>query len=337
MKNSRELIAVFLAAALAFAAVPVANALPARAEEYLLRLATGTLYIPYTALGADKPQEDAVSTAPNDKSENESTPAADTPDPIPQDAIAVQAVNLSRLEPTDTPTLLLSNETAYSADLAALAKKELAIPKGSVLIVHTHGTESYLPDGAEYYTEDEDFRSTDTSENVVAVGEAFAEVLRAEGIQVYHDTVMYDESSFNNAYTASRTACKKWLEQHPDIGYIIDIHRDAVTDAEGKVKKTLCTVNGTKSAQVMLVIGTDEAGANHSGWENNLALAAKYQELLNRYPTLARPIYLRRASYNQQLCAGSMLLEIGSGANTLAEAKTAARLAAKSFVLLYRS
>lgn len=85
----------------------------------------------------------------------------------------------------------------------------------------------------------------------------------------------------------------------------------------------------------MLVIGTDAAGANHGAWRNNLSVGAKYQQYLNEHPTFARPVYLRRASYNQQLCVGSMLLEVGSAANTLGEAKAAARLAGEVFCTLY--
>ena len=340
MKRGQQLIAIVLAMSLSLLAIPAAKALPESAEEYLVRLATGTLYIPYTALGRDKPHAEpekapAVLTDEEERLPEEGKDSQEVA--IPQNAIAVQAVNLSRLEVTDTPALLLSNETKFAANLTALSKKDIDKKRGAVLIIHTHGTESYLPDGVEYYTEDEDFRSTDRKENVVAVGAAFADVLRDEGIQVYHDTTMYDENTFNNAYTASRTACRQWLKDHPEISYIIDIHRDAVTDGDGKGKKTICTVNSEEIAQVMLVIGTNEAGANHPCWEKNLTLAVKYQELLNAYPTFARPIYLRRASFNQQLSSGSMLLEVGSAANTITEAKAAARLAAERFALLYWS
>jgi stage II sporulation protein P len=44
------------------------------------------------------------------------------------------------------------------------------------------------------------------------------------------------------------------------------------------------------------------------------------------YPGLARPLYLSPARYNQHLSPGSLLLEVGTDANTLAEAKQAALL-----------
>lgn len=333
----------------AFTVLPYgAKALPVGAGEYLNRWATGTLYVPYTAIATDK-QAESESVALETSSHPHSSGDTDTGDVteeasteeqesiIPQGAIAVQAVNLSRLEADEAPRLLLINETEYTPNPERLALSDITIKKGAVLIMHTHGTEAYLPEGVGYYTEGEDFRSTDKSQNVVAVGEEFAQVLREGGITVYHDTTLYDESSFGSAYTASRNACKQWLADHPDISYVIDLHRDAVTDQSGKSQKPLCYVNGTPTAQVMLVIGTNEAGASHPYWENNLSVATKYQALLSAHPTFARPIYLRRASYNQQLATGAMLLEVGSGANSIDEAKAAARLAAECFVALYHS
>lgn len=337
MKRGRQYITAALVAALALCGAPAAEALPDGVSEYVARYATGTLYVPYTERGksAEPTEETREELPPPTLEETTKEETTEEEKPLPQGAIPVGAVNLSRLEIDDTPALLLSNETKYSANLKTLADMQTPGEKGAVLIIHTHGTESYLPDDADYYTPGEDFRTRDKSQNVVAVGQAFAATLEAAGIKVYHDTEMYDALSFNNAYDASRSACRDWLKKHPEISYIIDIHRDAVTDKEGNSQKTLCTAGGKEMAQVMLVIGTNEAGANHPDWEKNLSLAAKYQKLLNVYPTFARPIYLRRASFNQQLCEGSLLLEVGSAANTLTEAKDAATLAAKQFILLY--
>lgn len=329
------IFALLTAAAISVTVVPqAASAVSPEVGEYLTRMATGTLYVRYDGEDKSVPESEAVPELPFFESEIEESPeesmGADLPE-IPQGAVAVQAVNLSRLEVTETPRLLLANETKFTVNLDNLADKTQKIKSGAVLIIHTHGTEAYLPPNVEYYMEGEDFRSTDKKENVVAVGEEFAAVLRANGIEVYHDQTMYDEHSYTNAYAASRAACRQWLADHPEISYIIDIHRDAV----GETQKPLCIIDGVKTAQVMLVIGTNEAGANHSGWQDNLSVGAKYQRHLNNYPTLARPVYLRRASYNQQLCKGSMLIEIGSAANTIDEAKEAAKLSAEAFCKLY--
>ncbi len=343
MENGKMYVAALLAAAISFVSAPEAvSALSPEASEYLVRLATGTLYVHYTELYEDKQySSEAESVWESSDVSAEESVAEESSDgtavstPPPEGAIAVGAINLSRLEVDDAPALLLINETDYKADLDALAKRQINIKGGSVLIIHTHGTEAYLPDGRDYYTEEDEFRSTDCSKNVVAVGEVFAEVLRENGITVYHDRTLFDEHAFNSAYASSRAACRQWLADHSDIAYIIDIHRDAVTDGKGARMKTMCTVDGKEMAQVMLVMGTDEAGASHPDWEDNLSLAARYQSSLCSKRTFARPIYLRSASYNQQLTRGSMLIEVGSDANTISEAKDAARLAARLFAELY--
>ena len=43
------------------------------------------------------------------------------------------------------------------------------------------------------------------------------------------------------------------------------------------------------------------------------------------FPTLARPVLFDYRNYNQQLTTGSLLIEVGSHVNTLAEAKAAGR------------
>lgn len=334
MKAKKAFVIFMAVVLLSLTAIPAAASdIPPELCDYMARLALGKLYVPYyeTEKTKDTPEKYTPPTPSADCSAEETTDTEE--DKLPDGAIAVQAVNLSRYEEGDTPPLLLVNETAYTAHLPALTQSYTGMG-GAVLIMHTHGTEAYLPDGVNYYGEDEDFRSTDKAETVVAVGEVFAEKLRQAGIEVFHDETMYDAKSFTDAYTASRNGAREWLKKYPQIRYIFDIHRDAVS-REGASCKTLCQGQSTPTAQVMLVIGTNEAGANHPNWMKNLSLAADYQRELNCYPTLARPIYLRRASFNQQLSAGAMLLEVGSAANTLSEAKRAALLAAECFIKLY--
>jgi len=340
MRIKKVYVLFLVTMAFSLTAIPAAAAgMSPELSDYMARLALGRLYVPYYTVTAEPQAEAPQPSAPAPPAVQKPTvtpPTEESAEDVapPEGAIAVQALNLCRYEADEAPRLIMMNETDYKADIEALAKSTVSQGKGAVLILHTHGTESYLPHGRDYYKQGESFRSNNTEENVVAVGAVFAEVLRSAGITVYHDTTMYDATNFNDAYAASRAGAKQWLAQHKDIKYIIDIHRDAITK-DGASCKTLCQTEQEPTAQVMLVIGTNEAGANHAGWRNNLALAAKYQVQLNKYPTLARPVYLRSASFNQQLSAGSMLLEIGSAANTLTEAKNAATLAAQSFVRLY--
>ena len=272
---------------------------------------------------------------------------AEAPDDVSDSAddakLPVIPVNLCWYEAGETPGLYLHNTTDYNVDLNAFTNRTYPVkPSGEsgpqVLILHTHGTESYLPDGADSYDEDESFRSENTEENVVAVGRVFADTLRSAGISVIHDETMYDRDDFNAAYTSSRAAVYDWLEKYPSIRYVFDLHRDSVFTADGENQKPVAEIGGETAAQIMLVVGTDQGGADHAGWRQNLTVAVAYQQLLNAdYPTLARPICLRTASFNQQCLPGMLLLEIGACGNTLTEAKRAARLAALSFISLYDS
>lgn len=330
--ETKKLFALFFAViCLSLGAIPAAadNATPEFCD-YMARLAVGKLYVPYYAL--ERTEEEISPERPTEEHLWQEPPQiSESADVMPEGMIAVEAVNLSRYEVDETPPMLIVNETAFKAELVPL---NAPCEKGAVLIMHTHGTEAYLPDGVEHYSPDEDFRTHDEGESVVAVGKVFAETLREAGIEVFHDTTMYDAADFENAYAASRAGAKDMLKKHPQIRYIIDIHRDAVSRNDAYCK-TLCEGTETPTAQVMLVVGTNEAGAAHPSWRNNLALAGSYQQALNLYPTFARPVYLRRASFNQQLSSGALLLEIGSAANTITEAKNAAVLAAKSFAKVY--
>ena len=109
--------------------------------------------------------------------------------------------------------------------------------------------------------------------------------------------------------------------------YVLDIHRDALITAEGENLRPVAETEDGPAAQIMLVVGTDEAGADHPGWEDNLSLALKAQRSVAAVcPGLMRSVDLRRESFNQQLAPGSLLIEAGAAANSLPEAKRAAEI-----------
>ena len=62
----------------------------------------------------------------------------------------------------------------------------------------------------------------------------------------------------------------------------------------------------------------------------NLKLAVAIQEqILSDYPTLMRPMLLRKSRYNQHATTGSLLVEVGAAGNSPEEALLAARLFAQ--------
>ena len=196
-----------------------------------------------------------------------------------------------------------------------------------VLIVHTHGSEAYtMPPGEEYEASSE-CRTTDCNYNVVRVGDEIAAALEEAGISVIHDATLHDYPQYSGAYDRSLATINSYLEQYPSISFVLDIHRDAISDGEGNMYKVVSNVAGVNAAQMTFVIGTDGGGLEHPNWRENLKLAATVQQnLLDDYPTLMRPITVRNSRYNQHVTTGSLLVEMGAAGNSLDEALLSGRL-----------
>ncbi len=223
----------------------------------------------------------------------------------------------------------IQNETDYSIDGKALLNGplDISLPEHGtqVLIIHTHGTEAFTPDGEDQYEASADYRTTDTDHTIIRVGLALGKALESYGLHVLVDTELYDWPSYNGSYSRSEAAVKRYLEAEPDIAMVIDLHRDALGDDE-LMYQPVSDALEQDAAQIMFVMGTD-ADLDHPHWRDNLALAASLQDLVEeQYPHLMRPIMVSPYRYNQQLTRGSVLLEIGAAGNTLAQAVTAAEL-----------
>ena len=226
------------------------------------------------------------------------------------------------------------NHTDYILDIDQLLADAPALTAGSdapqVLIFHSHATEAYTPSGTDVYEESDSYRTLNTDQNMVRVGEEMAKIFEAAGIEVIHDTTLYDYPSYNEAYNRSSAGVAHWLEEYPSIQLVLDVHRDALAASDGTIYKT---VAGTveNCAQVMMVMGSDAMGQEHPNWRINLSLATSIQKALaDKWSTLARPLVLRTSRFNQHQSTGEILLEVGTHGNTLQEAITAARLYART-------
>jgi len=217
-------------------------------------------------------------------------------------------------------------------DLVALPLRwNLVRQEPTVLILHTHTTESY---SGEMYTSSGEYRTLEEEYNMLSVGEEVARILKEQGISVIHDRTLHDYPSYNSAYNHARKSTRKLLEENPSIQLVLDLHRDASESGQSQLR-TLAQVNGEPSAQLMLVIGTDAGGLSHEKWEENLSLALKLQlQLERRAPGITRPISLRSQRFNQDLSAGALLVEVGAAGNTRQEALVAAGYLAEAIILL---
>ena len=222
----------------------------------------------------------------------------------------------------------VKNETDYSIDTAKLVKENLTLnpdlSKPCVLIVHTHASESYTSSAAYPYEQTGNFRTQDSERNMLRVGDEVAKYLEKGGVKVIHDKTINDYPSYNDSYNKTENVIKKNLEKYPTIKFVFDIHRDALGDSETGIKFT-SNIGGDVAAQVMTVCGSDTNLPNPN-WQNNFVLALKIQQYFNKkYPTLMRPVNLRRERFNMHLTSGSLLFEVGTNSNTLDEALAAAR------------
>lgn len=221
-----------------------------------------------------------------------------------------------------------------SADIAALLAKplhwKLSKEEPTVLILHTHTTESYTKQG-ETYQETASWRTLDPGYNMLSLGREVKRILEEAGIRAVQAENLHDYPSYSGSYIRSRQTLRDHLEEYGDIQLVLDLHRDA-SGAEGSQMRTKALVNGEPSAQLMVVIGTNQAA-----YEENLSLGLKlHVQLENQAPGIMRPLQLRPQRFNQDLSPGALLIEIGAAGNTHEEAMTAARELAKAIVALSR-
>ena len=218
------------------------------------------------------------------------------------------------------------NDTGINIKKLLGEKADLSITdksKPAVLIFHTHTTETYQITDRGFYSEDFKPRSNDPSLNTVRVGTAIKEELEKAGYTVIHDTTIYDYK-YNGAYTRSREAVSKHLEEHPEIQIVLDVHRDAIELNDGTKIKPVCEIDGKKCAQIMIISGCQESGNGITGfddWRQNLTFAVQLQDKLEEnFEGITRPLYFSPRKYNMDMSHCSVLLEMGSDANTLEEA-----------------
>lgn len=218
------------------------------------------------------------------------------------------------------------NDTGINIKKLLGEKADLSITdksKPAVLIFHTHTTETYQITDRGFYSKDFKPRSNDPSLNTVRVGTAIKEELEKAGYTVIHDTTIYDYK-YNGAYTRSREAVSKHLEEHPEIQIVLDVHRDAIELNDGTKIKPVCEIDGKKCAQIMIISGCQESGNGITGfddWRQNLTFAVQLQDKLEEnFEGITRPLYFSPRKYNMDMSHCSVLLEMGSDANTLEEA-----------------
>jgi stage II sporulation protein P len=215
----------------------------------------------------------------------------------------------------DASTYIFDDQLDYDKLMGFDASMKQTDEKPQILIYHTHSQESYM-----------DSKAGDVSTSIVGVGEYLADILQDKyGFNVIHHLGQYDIESRDYAYSRAMEGISKVLDDNPSIEVIIDLHRDE-TNSETKL---VTTIQDKEMARFMFFNGlcyTRELGKlenlQNPYIQENLAIAFQMQLFADEYyPGLTRRIYLKGYRYNMHFRPKSLLIELGSQTNTVAEAK----------------
>ena len=200
--------------------------------------------------------------------------------------------------------------------------KSIKLEKGKpqILIYHTHGTESYKP------ASEGNFHTLRKEYSVMEIGEIIASELTKRGYEVIHDTTYHDYPSYNGSYTRSLSTVQEILKKNPSIKVVLDIHRDGYDNIdtnplrETLIKNNQVTIKNEVSSKFQFVIGPET--------QNKKAVEtfAQYVKAVSdqMHPNLSKPVLLKPyGKFNQFVADHYLLVEVGSNANTIDEAKKA--------------
>ena len=254
---------------------------------------------------------------------------------ITEQFISTNSANLSH------NNVHIKNSTGLNIDINSELSQPIKfkVQKNSepqVLIVHTHATESYMKEDRDYYTAADATRTTDNAANMINIGNIIAERLKVGGFSVLHDTTQHDKDSYSGSYDKAEKTITEYLNKYPSIKIVIDVHRDSISLGENNKSKPTVEIDGRKAAQVMLCMGSQSgAVTGFPNWKENFRLAARFQQTMEvMYSGLARPMLLMSKKYNEHLTTGSMLLEVGTDANSISEAAYSAELVGNCLINL---
>ena len=236
--------------------------------------------------------------------------------------------------------VFIRNKTEKSIDISKALKNKPALKiklnstKPQVLIVHTHASECFFPKLAQYYPKSWGERDEAPENNMISIGKIIAQKLNKSGIKTIQSQTIFDKESYTYSYDRSREAIISYLKKYPSIKVVLDVHRDAINCENGDKIRPIINVNGKTAGQIMIISGCQSGDiTGYPNWTKNLRFNIRLQQKLEQtYPNFARPLFFAEKKYNQDLCENSFLLEVGSQANTLSEAKYSAELFSNVFI-----
>ncbi|HHW07673.1 MAG TPA: hypothetical protein GXX34_09140 [Clostridia bacterium] len=191
-----------------------------------------------------------------------------------------------------------------------------AVAEGAeVIIINTHNAETYrATDGVS--------KKEGENAGVVKAAAHLENVLQQKyRMRTERSETIHDYPEFEKSYTNAAVTLEDMLKRNPQARVVIDVHRDA-----GQSKPLTATINGRKTAQIRLIVGSD-ARLPHPGWMQNREFARQLAEKMDElYPGLSLGYRVQSGRYNQHLHPRAVLLEVGNDLNSLDEALAAVEL-----------
>ena len=228
----------------------------------------------------------------------------------------IEGVSVSEAEATATPAETLDDRSFRMEVIRATPAPALEAKR--VLIYHSHTWEAFQQVEGATYEETEKWRTKDNHYNMVAVGEALANQLRALGCTVVHDTTAFEPPNLDQAYNRSLAMLEERTALGERYDLYIDLHRDAI--ASSSTLKRTVQIGGTDVARFMVLVGKG-TGAGFDvkpDWEANLQIAQALTERLNTMADgLCRDVKVKSGRFNQHIAPRCILIECGNNLNTL--------------------
>ncbi len=200
---------------------------------------------------------------------------------------------------------------------ATLDSETLARFKNSEVFFYcTHNAETYIPDSGQA-------RMDGKMGLVNQVAKEMEEFLTQKGLRAQFVDTMHDYPDYNKSYTNSRVTVSKIVGANKNILGLFDIHRDSIP---GQKKAATTKIKGIKTAQILIVVGTNERKP-HPNWRKNLQFAEQlYRQGEKMYPGLIKGVITKAGTYNQEFNPHALLLEFGSDTNSMDEVTHSAKL-----------
>lgn len=227
-----------------------------------------------------------------------------------------ETANEDTAEVTATPAETLIDRSFRMEVIRTTPAPELEAKR--VLIYHSHTWEAFQQVEGAAYEETEKWRTKDNQCNVVAVGEALANQLRASGCMVVHDTTAFEPPNLDQAYNRSLAMLEERTASGETYDLYIDLHRDAI--ASNSTLKRTVQIGGTDVARFMVLVGkgTGTGFDVKPDWEANLRIAQTLTDRLNAMADgLCRDVKIKSGRFNQHIAPRCILIECGNNLNTL--------------------